>query len=298
MHAIFNSRFPLYFECVKPTQLRMLPFLLLALLAALGGLSSCKSQDDPVTSIPQYEGYKLVWNDEFDGTSIDTSKWSHEVNARGGGNNELQYYTERQTNSVIDRGDLVIVSKKENYTGPEGTRNYTSARLRTVNKGDFLYGRIEVRAKLPKGQGIWPAIWMLPTDWEYGGWPNSGEIDIMEVLGHEPAKTYGTLHYFNTRHTFTGANFTLPAGDFSTDYHVFRVDWEPEEFRWYVDDSLFATQKTWASTPHPYPAPFNKRFHILLNVAVGGNWPGNPNETTVFPQFMRVDYVRVYQKDV
>lgn len=188
----------------------------------------------------------------------------------------------------------MISALRENYRGSR----YTSARLVTKNKGDWLYGRFEIRAKLPYGQGIWPAIWMLPTDWEYGGWPISGEIDIMELVGHEPGTVYGTIHYGNP-HTYTGAHYSLPAGQtFADDYHVFALEWEPGEIRWYVDGYPYQTQTEWftSSTKGVYPAPFDKRFHLILNVAVGGVWPGYPDETTVFPQVMSVDYVRVYQK--
>ena len=170
--------------------------------------------------------------------------------------------------------------------------------MRTANKGDWTYGKIEVRAKLPYGQGLWPAIWMLPTDWEYGGWPLSGEIDIMEIVGHQPNRVYGTIHYGNSwpNNSQSGNAYVLPTGDFSDDYHVFSIEWEENEIRWYVDGLLYSTQNFWFTPSAPYPAPFDKRFHILLNVAVGGNWPGSPDETTVFPQEMRVDYVRIYEK--
>jgi beta-glucanase (GH16 family) len=243
-------------------------------------------------------GWDLVWHDEFDGTSIDLSKWEHEVNAKGGGNNELQYYTARSANSYVKDGALVIQALRENFTGAEGTREYTSARMRTLKKGDWKYGRFDIRAKLPRGQGLWPAIWMLPTDWVYGGWAASGEIDIMELLGQDIKTVYGTLHYGGQwpDNVHTGTSFKLTQGDFSNEFHVFRLDWEVNEFRWYVDDQLYQTQKQWHTKGKPYPAPFDQRFHLLLNVAVGGNWPGNPDATTTFPQTMTVDYVRVYKR--
>lgn len=257
--------------------------------------NGAESNEEVIPSIP---GYTLVWNDEFDGAEINLQKWEHEVNGLGGGNNELQYYTDRSENSFIEGGSLVIRALNETFTGSDGTRNYTSGRLRTANKGDWKYVRIEVRAKLPYGQGIWPAVWMLPTDWEYGGWPLSGEIDIMELLGHQPNRVYGTLHYGNSwpNNVQSGNSYTLPAGDFSTDYHVFTLEWEENEIRWFVDGLLYAAQNFWFTSSAPYPAPFDKRFHMLLNVAVGGNWPGSPDESTIFPQEMRVDYVRVYEK--
>lgn len=276
----------------------MLSFIILPALLFFN--CSSEEQNTPVSpditdSIP---GYKLVWQDEFDDPEIDLTKWEYEVNGQGGGNNELQYYTDREDNSSIYNGKLVIRALKETYTGPDGTREYTSARLRTKNKGDWKYGRFEIRAKLPYGQGLWPAIWMLPTDWVYGGWAASGEIDIMELLGQDPKKVYGTIHYGGQYpdNVHTGSSYSLITGSFSDDYHVFTFEWEENEMRWYVDGILYSTQTDWYTTGADYPAPFDQRFHILLNVAVGGNWPGDPDNTTTFPQTMLVDYVRVYQK--
>lgn len=277
-------------------------FITVLLILSLGILGNCQKEvskpDNNGNTIVPPPGWELLWNDEFDGSSIDLQKWEHEVNAQGGGNNELQYYTDRPENSYIENGQLVIKAIKEVYTGPEGTRDYTSARLRTKNKGDWKYGRYEIRAKLPFGQGMWPAIWMLPTDWIYGGWAASGEIDIMELLGQEPNKVYGTLHYGGTwpANVHTGTSYTLASGNFSEDFHLFALEWDTTAFRWYVDGTLYQTQTRWNSSNGPYPAPFDQRFHLLLNVAVGGNWPGNPDDTTQFPQTMTVDYVRVFKK--
>lgn len=251
--------------------------------------ASCSKDDStttPTDGIPEIPGYTLVWNDEFDKANIDFTKWGHEVNGDGGGNNELQYYTAFPTNSFIESGSLVIQALKENYQ----TKEYTSSRLRTLNKGDWKYGRFDIRAKLPYGQGLWPAIWMLPTDGEYGGWPASGEIDIMELLGHQPYKVYGTIHYgTSANHQFSGGSFQLPTSTFSADYHLFSIEWDSTGMRWYVDGNKYHTEV--------HGQPFDKIFHIILNVAVGGNWPGSPNATTSFPQKMYVDYVRVYKKN-
>jgi beta-glucanase (GH16 family) len=251
--------------------------------------ASCSKDDSttaPKNTIPEIPGYTLVWNDEFDGTTIDLAKWEYEVNGDGGGNNELQYYTSLPTNSFIENGSLIIQARKENYNSKE----YTSARMRTLNRGDWTYGRFEFRAKLPYGQGLWPAIWMLPSDWEYGGWPASGEIDIMELLGQEPYKVYGTIHYgTSSNHQYSGGSYQLPSSTFSNDYHTFALEWDSTGMRWYVDGNKYHTEV--------HSKPFDKRFHILLNVAVGGNWPGNPDNTTTFPQKMYVDYVRVYKKN-
>jgi beta-glucanase (GH16 family) len=250
----------------------------------------------PPTATPTGD-WKLVWHDEFDGpdgSAVDAAKWSFDVGSGGWGNGELQYYTDRTTNAYIEGGALVIKAQREDYR----SSRYTSARLATKGKGDWLTGRFETRAKLPYGQGIWPAIWMLPTDWEYGGWPISGEIDIMELVGHEPSRVHGTLHY-GRPHTHSGDDYELAGGEtFADDYHVFALEWEPGEIRWYVDGVHYQTQREWftSSTKGAYPAPFDERFHLIINVAVGGAWPGYPDETTVFPQYMHVDYVRVYQK--
>jgi beta-glucanase (GH16 family) len=250
----------------------------------------------PPTATPT-GNWQLVWADEFeapDGSAVDPAKWSFETGGGGWGNGELQYYTDRLDNAYIEDGALVIRAQREDYGGSR----YTSARLVTTNKGDWLYGRFEIRARLPYGKGIWPAIWMLPTDWEYGGWPTSGEIDIMELIGIEPERVYGTIHY-GKPHTSSGDHYSLPAGQvFADGYHVFALEWEPGEMRWYVDGYHYQMQTQWftSSTKGTFPAPFDRRFHLILNLAVGGAWPGYPDETTVFPQYMRVDYVRVYQK--
>lgn len=264
----------------------------------------CSKNENPVdgksnkVTIPALAGWNLVWNDEFDDSAIDKTKWEHEVNGHGGGNNELQYYTNRVENSFIENGCLIIKAVKESYTGPDGQRNYTSARLVSKNKGDWKYGRFDIKAKMPYGQGIWPAIWMMPTDAVYGGWAASGEIDIMEYLGHEQNKVHGTLHYGGSwpNNTHTGDSYTLESGSFADDFHVFTLEWQEGEIRWYVDGALYQTQTQWNTTAAPFPAPFDQKFFMILNLAVGGNWPGNPDNSTVFPQQMAVDYVRVYTK--
>lgn len=242
------------------------------------------------------EGWEMVWHDEFEGAALDGAKWEFEVNARGGGNRELQYYL---TNNVtVKDGMLRIEARKEHYTGTEGTREYTSSRIRTKNKGDWKYGRFEFRAKLPLGKGIWPAIWMMPTDGKYGRWPESGEIDIMELLGQEPRKVYGTLHFGDAKkgHGSEGGSYTLPQGSFAEAFHIFRFDWETNAMRWYIDGKLYETQTNWHTRSAEFPAPFDERFHLILNVAVGGNWPGSPDASTIFPQAMVLDYVRVYRR--
>ena len=242
------------------------------------------------------QSYQLVWQDEFNGTQLDLTKWEPQVgdgcpSLCGWGNNELQYY--RTQNTTVAGGLLTITAKRENFGG----RAYTSSRLRTKNRGDWKYGRIEMRAKMPVGRGLWPAFWMLPTDEAYGTWAASGEIDILEYLGHQSNRVFGTLHYGGTypANQSSSISYTLPAGNFNSGFHDFAFEWEPCAMRWYVDGVLYATQTNWNSAGGPYPAPFDQRFHLLLNLAVGGNLPGAPDGSTVFPQTLVVDYVRVYQ---
>lgn len=259
-------------------------------------LKSTEQDEDPENE-PGSGEWLLVWYDEFDTDEPDPEKWSYQYGTgtdeglSGWGNNELQYYTDREENVYIEDGMLHIVAREENYEG----MNYTSARLRTIGKGDWMYGRIEIRAKVPEGQGIWPAIWMMPTDQLFGGWPKSGEIDIMELVGHEPETVHGTVHYGPDwpENQHTGASYTLNDGTFSDDFHTYSIEWVENEIRWFVDSNHFFTVTP--SNLQPYSYPFNARFHLILNVAVGGNWPGNPDATTEFPQSMIVDYVRVYQ---
>lgn len=239
---------------------------------------------------------KLIWQDEFNGSGLDYSKWEVEVNAFGGGNSELQIYTDRKENVRVEDGCLVLEARRDN-AGVSGTeREYSSGRVRTKHRGDWKYGRIEIRAKLAKGQGIWPAIWMLPTDDQYGGWAASGEIDIVELKGHEPNKVLGTLHYggYWPDNKYTGDSFQLPTGTFADDFHIFAVEWKEGQIDWLVDGKRYQTQTKWETVGGSFPAPFDQRFHLLFNLAVGGHFVGPPNETTVFPQQMQIDYVRVY----
>lgn len=232
-----------------------------------------------------------VWADEFSGSGKpDTSKWGYDVGGGGWGNNELEYYTAGDNASVAN-GILSIVVRKED----RGGRSYTSTRMVTKNRGDFLYGRIEARAKLPRGRGLWPAIWMLPTDWAYGGWPKSGEIDIMEQVGYDPFKVHMTVHtesYNHTRNTQKSGTLIVPS--LMDSFHLYRVDWNPDRILGYIDDKLVFTFENERRTANEWP--FDKRFHLLLNVAVGGNWGGAQGvDENIFPATMQVDYVRVYK---
>ncbi|MDP8242966.1 MAG: glycoside hydrolase family 16 protein [Candidatus Hinthialibacter antarcticus] len=259
----------------------------------------------PFESDSNEASWSLVWSDEFDGESLNLDKWEALFDVSGGGNNELQFYTRREKNVRIEDGVLFIEAHHQQFTGvdtrsgKEKTRDYTSARIRTKGKGDWLYGKIEARAKMPKGQGYWPAIWMMPTDSAYGGWASSGEIDIMEYLGHEPNKVHGTLHYGASwpDNVHSGKPFAIDEGSFADEFHVFALEWEEGVMRWYVDGELYQTQTKWSTNKALFPAPFDKRFHLIMNLAVGGNWPGAPDDETVFPQSLQVDYIRVYQKN-
>ena len=241
---------------------------------------------------------KIIWEDNFDGTQLDFSKWSFQngdgcdlgPNLCGWGNNELQWY--QPNNAVLEDGKLKIIAKREQVQNS----NYTSSKIRSINKGDWTYGRFEASIKLPTGQGIWPAFWMLPTNDVYGGWPQSGEIDIVELVGHQPEIAHGTIHYGSPwpNNSASGNSYRLESSIFNDEFHEFAVEWEANEIRWFVDDFLYSTKTR--SDVSPSRWPFDKDFYFLLNMAVGGNWPGSPNASTVFPQTMEVDYVRVYDK--
>lgn len=257
-----------------------------------------------LTGLSFGDAWKLVWSDEFNSNQIDRTKWNFALGGIGFGNNELEYYTDRPQNASVENGSLIIKAVKEPYM----SCSYTSAKMTTQRKAFWTYGRFEIRAKLPSGKGIWPAFWLMPEDWEspnseYGGWPSCGEADIMELIGSDPSTVFGTLHY-GVPWTHTGGSNTLPAGmSFSDDYHIFALEWEPGEFRWYVDGRLYLTQNSWfgrretEAYEYTYPAPFDRDFFLQLNLAVGGNWPGSPGSNTRFPQTLAIDYVRVYRKD-
>ncbi|HAL15738.1 MAG TPA: hydrolase [Anaerolineaceae bacterium] len=252
-------------------------------------------------------GWKLIWNDEFDapaGSPPDPAKWTFDLGGEGWGNQEWEYYTDQPENAATDgAGSLVIraIEVAEDDTRSlncwYGPCKYTSARILTRERFDFTYGRVEARLKLPYGNGIWPAFWMLGSDIAAVGWPNCGEIDIMENIGREPDKVYGTVHGPG----YSGANgishsYALPVGQaFKDDFHVFALEWDAVEIRWYMDDELYGVlPKERFSESRPWV--FDHPFFLILNVAVGGAWPGYPDETSTFPQEMLVDYVRVYQK--
>jgi beta-glucanase (GH16 family) len=254
----------------------------------------------PSTATSTKSTWVLTWSDDFsgpDGSVPDPAKWVIETGGGGWGNNELEYYTSRPANVHQEKGNLVIVAAREPYTGPDKlARDYTSARLKTAGLFSQAYGRFEARIKIPYGQGIWPAFWLLGEDISKVNWPNCGEIDIMENVGFEPSKVHGSMHGpgYSGGNPLTGV-YTLPSGRFADDSHVFAIEWEPNVVRFYVDDQLYETR-----TPDDLPPGtrwvFDHPFFVLVNVAVGGNWPGSPDSSTVFPQQMLVDYVRVYSR--
>jgi autotransporter-associated beta strand protein len=242
----------------------------------------------------------MSWQDEFDGTSVESARWAFDIGTgtqyglTGWGNNELQYYTNRSQNASVSNGTLKITALKENYGG----QSYTSARLKTQGLFSQAGGRFEIRAALPTGQGFWPAIWMMPASDTYGGWAASGEIDIMEARGQQPDRVNGAIHYGGTwpSNTWSESTRVLPAGQTISSFHTYALEWDTAAtpaIRWYVDDVLYATKTLWWSSGAAYPAPFDKPFYMLLNLAVGGNYVGSPNGSTPFPATMQVDYVRV-----
>lgn len=274
----------------------------------------------------QRKGWTLVWSDEFEGDEVDPSKWDFDIGngffdyrthtwIPGWGNEELQYYTDRSINASVSGSILTINAIKESLHGC----GYTSARLKTRKQdGKALFakqfGRFEFRAKVPHGKGLWPALWMLPHAEKYGGWAASGEIDVMEIAGEIPTQVLGSIHFgsgFPCRELVTHTH-TLANGSTVADWHTYAVEWTPGEIKWLIDDQPWATQSFWWSSSrrdesgglaprnvsdlNPWPAPFDQEFYILMNVAVGGNFPGHPNPATPFPAQMLVDYVRVYEK--
>jgi len=308
-----------------------------ALLTGCGGDSATQTNLQQVDPAKPTSGWQLVWSDEFNGSSIDSAKWNFEVNCAGGGNNEKQCYTADKANAFVADGMLNIVARP----APAGAEKpYTSARLTTAKKADFKYGRFEMRAKLPAGQGAWPAFWMMPTDSVYGEWPRSGEIDIMEAVnlkvtdasGKAEANVHGTLHYGKAwpNNSSSGKAYTLPGGkNPADDFHTYAVEWQQGEIRWYVDDYLYATQRQsevrYNSKNQPVglkhrgwfteyfdqtsgklttfwsSAPYDQKFFLILNFAVGGNWPENVNNKGIDAkafangQSFIIDYVKAYQ---
>ena len=236
--------------------------------------------------------WKLVWSDEFDYTGLpDSSKWVYDVGtgSNGWGNNELEYYPDRRIeNASVGNGRLVINARKEYYEG----KNYTSARIKTEGISSWMYGKIEARIRLPYGQGTWPAFWMLGDNIHSVGWPACGELDIMEMNGGtgKDNTTHGTAHWDDNGHQSSGSSKTLPSGIYADKFHAFSIEWDQWYIKWFVDGTLIHELSITSESMNA----FHRKFFIILNLAVGGNWPGNPDGSTVFPQTMTIDYVRVY----
>ena len=272
------------------------------LIAAGIILLACNTKEDSKSK--SYEkintpsgSWALVWNDEFDYEGLpDSTKWSYDIegNSWGWGNNEAQHYTSHNPdNAFVQNGVLTITARIDSMEG----KKYTSARLISKEKGDWLYGRFEIKAKLPSGLGTWPAIWMLPTDWEYGGWPASGEIDIMENVGYDPDTIVGSAHTESYNHMKgTQKSVKIYAPNSYTDFHVYTLEWDEYEYRLYMDDNHFFTFTNEGTGFKEWP--FDKRFHLLLNLAIGGNWGGKEGiDDSLFPHKFLIDYVRVYKQE-
>jgi beta-glucanase (GH16 family) len=248
----------------------------------------------PITPVVYTFESTPIWSDEFDYQGLpDTKKWNYDVGGSGWGNNELQYYTkENLKNARVENGKLIIEAVKESFD----KNSYTSARLVTKGKGDFLYGRFEIKAKLPKGIGTWPAIWMLASEQNYSDkyWPDNGEIDIMEHVGYDPARVHASIHTKSFNHVIgTQVTANTMVDDFNTAFHEYRLDWTPKKIEMYIDSKLFFTFENTNKGFSEYP--FDKKFHLLLNLAVGGNWGGVKGvDESIFPQRMEVEYVRIY----
>lgn len=273
---------------------QILVFLLISITFVLG---SCENNNFNA------DNWKLIWSQEFDDSVIDRNVWNFEIGnghskgIPGWGNNELEYYTDGE-NAYIQNGILVIEARKEGRRDAYGTYNYTSSRMTTQGKFEVKYGRIEVRAKFPYGKGLWPAVWMLGSDIGSVGWPNCGEIDIVEFLGHEPTKVHGTVHGpgYSGGNSISGS-YELTDPDFTEDFHTFGIIWDEEKIDFYVDDYVYYTVSKMYVLSRGYSWVFDKPFFIIVNLAVGGNWPGYPDENTQFPAKMYIDYIRVWQKE-
>jgi beta-glucanase (GH16 family) len=246
--------------------------------------------------------WRLTWSDEFnapDGSTPDPKKWTYDLGGNGWGNHELESYTSRPENARIVGGNLVITALQEQYTGADGIpQRYTSARLKTQGLFAKAYGRFEARIKIPRGQGIWPAFWMMGDDISRVDWPDCGEIDVMENIGREPGTVYGSLHApsFVAPTSDASKGTPLPNGqNYADDFHIYAVEWEPGVVRFYVDSNNYATYSE-SEWPKGGRWVFDHPFFIILNVAVGGDWPKDPDATSQFPQKMLIDYVRVYRK--
>ena len=270
-----------------------------------GSVSGGSSSTDTFETTPlelAKKGYSFKWGDDFAGTSLNRSDWNVELHAPGWVNSELQEYVDSDENIQVKDGNLLL--KPVEKTNADGTKSYTSGRINTQGKHDFKYGYFECRAKVPAGKGYLPAFWMMPADENlYGQWPKCGEIDIMEVMGQETNKAYGTIHYGEPHDQSQGTYTVSEKNNFADNYHTYACEWEPGKIIWYIDGVKFHEESDWFSAKSgqgevTYPAPFDQPFYMILNLAVGGSWVGYPDETTTYDdQQFAIDYVKVYQKD-
>ncbi|VEU80723.1 glycoside hydrolase family 16 protein [Haploplasma axanthum] len=281
----------------------MIKKILLTVIIGLTGflLVSCsKEKMKPVEdSLVPYidDEWVAVWADEFNGTELDMNKWTYEIDGNGGGNNELQYYTNK--NTLVNNGTLKIIAKKENISG----RQYSSSRIVTKYKGDFKYGRIVASAKMPSGKGTWPAIWMMPTNSKYGVWPNSGEIDIMEYVGYDPNVFHTSIHTKKYNHMLgTQQTYKKNVANAETEFHTFEIIWEPGKIESFVNGEKYGTFKYTSAYNQEVESkdafPFDQEFFLIMNLAIGGSWGGAQGvDDNIFPATFEIDYIRVYQKD-
>ena len=300
---------------MKKIRLMSMALACLVAVSAFGYTGENMKKNSKVTAEESTDNWVLTWSDEFEGDTLDMTKWTYDIGnwkldekgnyeTAGWGNNEQEFYTDK--NTVISDGTLKIQAKKENYTDPvQGTYEYTSSKLITQNKFSVCYGKIDIRARVDSGKSLWPALWMLPEDSVYGKWAASGEIDIMEGWGSTPEKICGTIHFGDTwpGNTYLTNEYHFENGDSTENWHVYSIEWEEGEIRWYVDGELYSTQNAWSSNGRDFPAPFDQNFYLILNLAVGGHFDGvdgihaDPSIFADGPKELEVDYVRVYQKD-
>ncbi|HBM79886.1 MAG TPA: glycoside hydrolase [Clostridiaceae bacterium] len=235
-------------------------------------------------------GWNLAWNDEFNSNAVDDKYWTLQNGGDLWGNNELQYYTDREENCYIKDGKLIIRGLKEDYRNHQ----YTSARIVTKEKLEFLYGKIEVKAKFPEGNGLFPAIWLLPCENNYGDGKKNGEIDLVEILGNDPEVIYGVAHYSLKNQNRSYKRYSDGITNFSMGFHVYSIEWSPQEIKWMVDDKAYFSLNLMRTFDKTYN-PFNKKMYLIMNLAIGGNWPGNNLGKTTFPSYVEIDYVRYYK---
>lgn len=253
--------------------------------------------EDNLNKIPDSElaektksGWELTWNDEFNTKKINENYWTLQTGEDIWGNNELQYYTNRSDNCIIKDGMLIIKGLKEKY----GNSNYTSARIATKNKVNFLYGKLEIKAKFPKGNGLFPAIWLLPCEDSYNDRRKNGEIDLAEMLGNNPKVIYGVAHYSFNNKKKSYKKYSDGITDYSEGFHVYSIEWDSQKIDWLIDDKVYFTFNFNNSFDETYD-PFNKRFYLIINLAIGGDWPGYDLSKTDFPSMVEIDYIRYYR---